>query len=274
MASCRSPAHQVSPGRQAQGPQCFSPGRSANRRRARLRRTPTAASRSKEPRGRLVSRDVVRAGLRTFGTAPTVQVGDRQVVKDLEFNLVRGGVITGRVAARARSSTNRFSDLRRGPVGTKAFRPRPLMGGEFRTDDRGVYRSSPVGRTLLVSVGGGLREAAAWQRTYYPDAVGTSDVTPVGRLARKSPTSTSASPPAKNLCHHRPRRRRRKQRRSRHSHRHDKLWRRRAFNPRQPNSNNSPSSSATDAATNAAGEFRIRGTDQRNYRGLRRATAQ
>ncbi len=143
--------------------------------------------------------NVLAPGYVVAGT-PTVQVPDGQALNSVDFSLIKGGVITGKVAA----------DGNRAVIGEpvtltpldetgQPTRQPVQAAANFRTDDRGIYRiyGVPAGR-YLVSVGrgdagggpggfgggpgGGGRfnnSARTWQRTYYPEALDATQASPV-----------------------------------------------------------------------------------------------
>src|SRR5882762_68932 len=99
---------------------------------------------------------VVSAGEAYRQPTQSVNVAENESIKNIDFALVRGGVITGRI-----------TDLEGRPiigervnVATKgeSGNDRPIMmllpGGRYRTDDRGVYRIYGIGPgSYKVSVG-------------------------------------------------------------------------------------------------------------------------
>jgi hypothetical protein len=114
------------------------------------------------------------------GQGRVVNLAANETVEGIDFKLMRGGVMTGRITdAEGRPvieervsliSVDENGSAVRGPT----FRPSNFM--MYLTDDRGVYRiyGLPAGR-YKVSVGDdgrntGMRTSGYFQRVYYPDA--------------------------------------------------------------------------------------------------------
>jgi hypothetical protein len=128
------------------------------------------------------------AGRATFARDPVVITGG-ETVDGVDFSLVRGGVVTGKVLDTAgnpiieQTISLQTADQTNGQGGFGGF-----GGSSARTDDRGVYRIYGVqaGR-YYVSVGAQQRLTAystimgqqAYKQTYYPDATDTSSATVV-----------------------------------------------------------------------------------------------
>lgn len=131
-----------------------------------------------------------RAGRLTFGGDPVVITGG-ETIDGIDFSLVRGGVVTGKVVdAEGRpvieqTVSLQSADQQAGPRGGFGF---AAGGGNARTDDRGVYRIYGVaaGR-YYVSVGAQQRLSAytaimgqqAYKQTFYPDAADSTQATVV-----------------------------------------------------------------------------------------------
>jgi hypothetical protein len=128
------------------------------------------------------------AGRATFARDPVVITGG-DTVEGIDFSLVPGGVVTGKVLDAAgnpiieQTVTLQSADQTNGRGGFGGF-----GGGSARTDDRGVYRIYGVtaGR-YYVSVGAQQRLTAystvmgqqAYKQTFYPEATDTSNATVV-----------------------------------------------------------------------------------------------
>jgi len=131
------------------------------------------------------------AGRATFARDPVVITGG-ETIDGVDFSLVRGGVVTGKVLDTAgnpvveQTISLQSADQTNGQGGFGGFGG--FAGGSARTDDRGVYRIYGVqaGR-YYVSVGAQQRLTAystimgqqAYKQTYYPDATDTSSATVV-----------------------------------------------------------------------------------------------
>lgn len=128
------------------------------------------------------------AGRFAFSSDPVVITGG-ETIDGIDFSLVRGGVVTGKVTDTAgrpvieQTVSLQSADQQAGFGGFGGF-----GGGSARTDDRGVYRiyGIPAGR-YYVSVGAQRRLTAystvmgqqAYQQTFYPDAADTNGATVV-----------------------------------------------------------------------------------------------
>ena len=108
-------------------------------------------------------------------TLVTMDAGESR--ENVDFSLVRGGVITGQVIdSEGRpviAHSVRALQVSVGPDGQTRFQNRRGEFGERSTDDRGVYRmyGLPPGRYVL-SAGGeeDFFSATRYPRTFYPDA--------------------------------------------------------------------------------------------------------
>jgi protocatechuate 3,4-dioxygenase beta subunit len=123
-----------------------------------------------------------------FGLGRVVNVAEGEAVEKLDFALVRGGVITGRVRD-ADGSPVIGERVQLNPSGQQVnqrgfFNVNPFM---YETDDRGVYRLygiAPGKYTVSVGEGGeegggrfGYAGRGYYQRTYYPDTGDASKAT-------------------------------------------------------------------------------------------------
>ena len=138
--------------------------------------------------GRYEIKNVVAGAFRVMVSAPgyvlsgsevTVQLADGQAVQNLNLNLAKGGVITGKVIHGTRPVIGEPVTLTPVDATGQPAQMRLPAGLNMRTDDRGIFRlfGLPAGR-YLVSVGRGNGDSA-WQRTFYPDALEQSAATPV-----------------------------------------------------------------------------------------------
>ncbi len=113
------------------------------------------------------------------GTSKTVTVAEGETVEKIDFRLLRGGVVTGRV--RQEDGTPAIGErVQLNPVGGQGdwrrYFDNPFM---YETDDRGVYRLygiAPGKYTVSVGEAGGEGEVrfgfggrGYYQRTYHPD---------------------------------------------------------------------------------------------------------
>ena len=130
----------------------------------------------------------VEPGTRYWRSVRSIVVGEGESVEGVDFRLVRGGVITGKVTdaddrpvVAQRTILQIFDERGR----KQAFYPQ--VSYMLETDDRGVYRvfGLPAGR-YLVSVG---REQGSvtlgvpqgnYRRTYYPGVTDEARATEVG----------------------------------------------------------------------------------------------
>ena len=134
---------------------------------------------------------VVAAGEHYRAPGQTVNLADNESIENIDFALIRGGVITGRI-----------TDLEGRPIigervniagdGYVAGIVSPMMmlpGGRNQTDDRGVYRiyglapgkykvsvgqTSPAGAMNIVGMGG-----SQYSKTFYPGVTDESKATPI-----------------------------------------------------------------------------------------------
>lgn len=124
-------------------------------------------------------------------TAPTdeVVITNNDTIEDIDFELVRGGVVTGKVSDtdgrpiidQPVALQNLDQNQQRG-----GFGPSPVAMGSFRTDDRGVYRiyGVPAGK-YVISIGAQQRLSAfatvngqqAYKQTFHPDTGDQSQAT-------------------------------------------------------------------------------------------------
>ena len=107
-------------------------------------------------------------------------------VQGIDFSLVRGGVITGKVTdADGRPVVEeRLAIVPADQVNAREQMFPPVISGGFQTDDRGIYRiyGIPAGR-YKISVGLAEEDSyssvrfgrAAYKRTFYPDATDPND---------------------------------------------------------------------------------------------------
>ena len=110
-----------------------------------------------------------------------------ETVDGIDFSLVRGGVITGRVAdSESRPVIEQAVTLQNVDQTTTQGGPPMRAPGNFRTDDRGMYRIYGVsGGHYKVSVGAQQRFSAystitgqqAYKQTFYPDTTDASQAT-------------------------------------------------------------------------------------------------
>ena len=120
------------------------------------------------------------------GRARSIIVGEGEDVERVNFSLIRGGVITGRVKdAEGRPVIQQQVQLTRvdqSNPGTAATMPVSYPGGASMTDDRGIYRiyGLMAGR-YKVSVGRGEESSgfspssrATYKQVFYPDGTDSS----------------------------------------------------------------------------------------------------
>lgn len=123
------------------------------------------------------------AGRLTAANEPVVITGS-DTIEGIDFSLVPGGVITGRVTdTDGRPIIEQGMSLQNVDQTTQQGGPRTVAPGNFRTDDRGVYRiyGVPEGH-YIVSVGSQQRASAsaiingqqAYQQTFHPDTADAS----------------------------------------------------------------------------------------------------
>jgi hypothetical protein len=116
----------------------------------------------------------------------TVLLADGEDVKDVDFSLVRGGVITGKVtdAGGRPVVEERISILAADDNKQNVQTIEPSMGNGAQTDDRGIYRFyGLVPGQYKISVGqddnsyywSTGNERVAYKRTFYPDATDPAD---------------------------------------------------------------------------------------------------
>ena len=116
----------------------------------------------------------------------TLLLGEGEDVQGIDFSLVRGGVITGKVTdADGRPVIEeRLTILPEGQDNRDRQMSSPVFAGGFQTDDRGVYRiyGIPAGR-YKIFVGAADEEYSpriAYKRTFYPDAAEAEDAKVIG----------------------------------------------------------------------------------------------
>jgi hypothetical protein len=129
------------------------------------------------------------AGRLAFASDPVVITGG-ETIEGIDFSLVRGGVVTGKVVdAEGRPVIEQTVTLQNADQSAQRGFPGFAAGGRSgRTDDRGIYRIYGVaaGR-YYVSVGAQQRLTAystvmgqqAYKQTFYPDAADSSQATVV-----------------------------------------------------------------------------------------------
>ena len=123
------------------------------------------------------------------GTGKSVTVAEGETVEKIDFALVRGGVITGRVR-RDDGSPVIAERVRLNPVGEQPGALRGFLDGNpfmYETDDRGVYRLygiAPGKYTVSVGESGGEGDVrfgfggqGYYRRTYHPDASDAAQAT-------------------------------------------------------------------------------------------------
>ena len=114
----------------------------------------------------------------------SVVITGGDTIEGIDFSLVPGGVITGRVTdTDGRPIIEQSVSLQNTDQTTQQGGPRTVAPGNFRTDDRGVYRiyGVPEGH-YIVSVGSQQRASAyatingqqAYQQTFHPDTADAS----------------------------------------------------------------------------------------------------
>ncbi|MGZ8846469.1 MAG: MSCRAMM family protein [Pyrinomonadaceae bacterium] len=116
----------------------------------------------------------------------TLLLAEGEDVQDIDFSLVRGGVITGKVTdADGRPVIEeRLTIVPEDQANTRGQMFPPVISGGFLTDDRGIYRiyGIPVGR-YKISVGLAEEDSyspvrfgrVAYKRTFYPDVTDPND---------------------------------------------------------------------------------------------------
>jgi protocatechuate 3,4-dioxygenase beta subunit len=120
-------------------------------------------------------------GFAFFGSSKTIILAAGEMVSDIDIKLVRGGVITGRIAdANNKPAVEERVALQQVDENGNPARgaaPLPFNNQMYQTDDRGVYRiyGLPAGR-YKVSVGSGsgggivsFSRRPYYPRTFYPD---------------------------------------------------------------------------------------------------------
>ncbi len=106
----------------------------------------------------------------------SVTLSEGEVVTDVNFNLTRGGVVTGRVtSADGRAVIGERINLTLVVANGQKAQDRTPRFSQLETDDRGVYRAYGVaaGR-YLVSAGASpddINSGDEYRQTFYPDAI-------------------------------------------------------------------------------------------------------
>lgn len=120
------------------------------------------------------------------GRGKTLLLAEGEDVQDIDFSLVRGGVITGKVTdADGRPVIEeRLTIVPQEQANPGGQMLAPFIAGAFQTDDRGIYRiyGIPAGR-YRISVGVADEERSpnvrfgrvAYKRTFYPSATDPAD---------------------------------------------------------------------------------------------------
>jgi hypothetical protein len=124
---------------------------------------------------------------RLTSATDAVVITGNETVDNIDFSLIRGGVVTGKVTdTDSRPIIDQAVTLQNVDNNQQRGGPPPMPPGSFRTDDRGVYRiyGVPAGH-YTVSVGAQQRFSAyatvngqqAYKQTFYPDATDQSQAT-------------------------------------------------------------------------------------------------
>jgi hypothetical protein len=104
-----------------------------------------------------------------------IHLGEEEEKANIDFALVRGGVITGRVTdPDGKPIINGFVSVTQADETGRGFNP----GGLIKTDDRGVCRiyGLPTGR-YRVSAGASGKSAQKYAVTYHPDVTDQKQAT-------------------------------------------------------------------------------------------------
>lgn len=119
----------------------------------------------------------------------TVQVGEGETIENLDFKLIRGGVISGKVTDAAGKPVieERLSVWKLEAGGRKSsWNPVGAAYYMLTTDDRGAYRlfGLPEGRYLISAGNGGtptvaLARTRTYPRTFYPDVIDENQAKPI-----------------------------------------------------------------------------------------------
>lgn len=171
----------------SEGPERKAVGRATTDSEGRFQITGVAAGRYQlMPLAPALVSPVGRIGFREQGKS--VSLAEGETVEDIDFALVRGGVITGRVTdSDGRPIIN--EGVRLAPAEQPNNRREPFFFNPFmfRTDDRGIYRiyGIPPGR-YLVSIGEesrggvvrmGFGRRGFYTRTFHPSATDEAKAT-------------------------------------------------------------------------------------------------
>jgi hypothetical protein len=195
-----------------------------------------------------------------------LMLAEGEDVQGIDFSLVRGGVIAGKVTdADGRPVIEERLTIV--PEGQDNRNPRmsaPVFAGGFQTDDRGVYRiyGTPAGR-YKIFVGAADHEYSpgvrfgriAYRRTFYPDAAEAEDAKVIEVSEGSEATNIDIRAPSKG-----PRNQRRRQWTSR-----SKLF---FADQHKPDPNNKRRSAKQHFFISATGKERVRVLWSRR-RGLR-----
>jgi hypothetical protein len=126
---------------------------------------------------------------RLMPAVSAVVITGNETIDNIDFALVRGGVVTGKVAdADSRPIIDQAVILQNVDNNQQRGGPPPMPRGSFRTDDRGVYRiyGIPAGH-YTVSVGANQRFSAfstvmgqqAYKQTFHPGVTDQSQATTI-----------------------------------------------------------------------------------------------
>jgi hypothetical protein len=126
---------------------------------------------------------------RLTAASESIVITGSDAIEGIDFSLVPGGVITGRVTdTNGRPLIEQSVSLQNVDQSTQQGGLRVVAPGNFRTDDRGVYRiyGVPEGH-YIVSVGAQQRLSAyatingqqAYQQTFHPDTTDSTQATVV-----------------------------------------------------------------------------------------------
>lgn len=141
----------------------------------------------------------------------TVDVAENESVKNIDFNLVRGGVITGRITdlegrpiiGERVSLTSQDGSIQEGSINVPPMRMM-LPGGKNQTDDRGVYRlyglapgryKVSVGQTGIMNI---TTTGSPYTKTYYPGVREESKATWIEIKEGAEVENIDITPPAKS----------------------------------------------------------------------------
>jgi hypothetical protein len=124
------------------------------------------------------------AGATQWQPGKLINVAPGEELKDMNFTLLRGGVVTGRVTDPDGKPVveGTVSLVAADPRERKQGQPRPVY---FATDDRGVYRAWGVGPGRYIVYAGrgkedyGYDEGGFYPQTYYPSTTEESQAKPI-----------------------------------------------------------------------------------------------